>query len=251
MEGSTAMARTSFVVVLIALFAGAAAGMAIQLMSAKEPAPVDRPTAQAAAEVRQDEVLDAIARLDNEVEKLRLEVDTLATRNDELEKELAEARKALKAAPAPIFSEDGHTVDLGKAMKGRGVPAGGHFFFGGKSKPGYKIASLPEDEKWEKLREDLSLDSYQEEQLKEIAKDYRDSFKDLFKPDENGKLTLGKLDLGKIMKAKNDADERVKNLFSEQQYKKYKDGGYGAAIGLGGGNATVSVSTSFGSSEGK
>jgi hypothetical protein len=247
------MARTSFVVVLIALFAGAAAGMAVQLLNVGEPAPADRPTADAAAEVRRDEALDAIARLDNEVEKLRLEVDTLATRNDELEKELAEAREAMKAARAPAFAtegKDGHFVDLGNAMKGGIVRGGGTHFFGGKAKPGHKIASLPEDEKWEKLREDLSLDSYQEEQLKEIAKDYRDSFKDLFKTDDEGKLTLGKLDLGKIMKAKNDADERVKNLFSEQQYKKYKDGGYGAAIGIGG-NASVSVSTSFGSSEGK
>ena len=117
---------------------------------------------------------------------------------------------------------------------------------------GFKLASLPEEEKWAKLREELSLDSYQETELKQIAADYKKAMSEMFTTEDGG-FKIGKLDLMKIMKAKTDADKRVKNLLSEEQYKKFQKENYGSAVGLGG-STTVSVSTSFGSgdsSEGK
>ena len=44
------------------------------------------------------------------------------------------------------------------------------------------------------------------------------------------------------------ADERVKGLLSEDQYRKLKSGGYGAALGIGGPSMAVTY-TSFSSSE--
>ncbi|MEN8151440.1 MAG: hypothetical protein ABFS86_16610 [Planctomycetota bacterium] len=248
------MARSSLMVVILAVFAGAAAGMAVQLFDAETPATGPGPATGGVSEAEHSEVenlvhrgSDRIRDAEIEIERLRSEIaslqDQLTAQADEFE---AFAKASGERGPDDftVIGPDGEPVKMRGATRLPVMRLGG-----GK---GFKLAGLPEEEKWAKLREELALDSYQESELKQIAVDYRKAMSDMFKTENTGggTVSFGKIDLGKIMKARTDADERVKNLLSEQQHEKFKKENYGAAIGLGGATS-VSVSTTFDSSEGK
>jgi len=250
------MARSTFMVVLLAVFAGAAAGMAVQFLSPGPEAVVTGPAADAGRDAKQTEVENLVNRDADRITQTEIAVEELRSENADLRTLIAAQAKRIEE-----FEESaGATGDRsGSDLKimgpdGKPISLGGHptmMRFGSPGK-GFKLAGLPEEEKWARLREGLSLDSYQETELKQIAIDYRKTMNDMFKTGDDG-FKIGSIDLGKIMKARTDADERVKNLLSEEQHKKYEKENYGAAVGIGG-STTVSVSTSFGttgSSEGK
>jgi len=249
------MSRSPITVVLLALFAGAAAGMAVQLVDSGSDSPVTGPTADAGRNAKQVEVENLVNRDADRITQTEIAIEELKSVNSELRDLVAAQAKRIEelekgAGSAGPLAPGGMQVmgPDGKPMQTTGRPM---MRFGTPGK-GFKLASLPEEEKWAKLREELSLDSYQESELKQIAADYKKAMSEMFTT-EGGGFKIGKLDLGKILKAKTDTDERVKNLLSEEQYKKYQKENYGAAMGMGG-STTVSVSTSFGSdgsSEGK
>ena len=247
------MAKSGFMVVILAVFAGAAAGMAVQLLGGDPGDSESAPTSPAVTAAEHSEVEDIARRGETRLDDVEIAIEALRSENSALKAEIADLREKLAtveettaetanlpAAGMKVFGPDGEPV------KFQGSPGLMKFAPAGK---GYKLAGLNEDEKWAKLREELSLDSYQETELKQIAADYKQAMSEMFKTEDGG-FKIGKIDLGKIMKAKTDADERVKNLLSEAQYEKYEKEDYGAAIGLGG-STKVSVTTSFGSSEGK
>jgi hypothetical protein len=250
------MARSSLLVVLLAVFAGAAAGMAVQFLGDRTPEVGPGPAADAASDAKQSEIEGLVHRDADRIRDAEIEIETLRSEISSLQDQLAKHAESIEAyvnadGAAPtgeitMMGPDGKPVKVDPHQSLPMMRIGG-----GK---GYELARLPEEEKWAKLREELSLDSYQESELKQIAKDYQKAMSDMFKVDESGggsgSLSLGKIDLGKIMKARKDADERVKNLLSEEQNEKFRNENYGAAIGLGGAT-TVSVSTTFEPSEGK
>jgi len=67
-------------------------------------------------------------------------------------------------------------------------------------------------------------------------------------PDEDGHR---RLDFGKMMEARKESNERVKNLLSESQYEKYRSEGYGAPLGLGGASIVSTAVVTPGSDEDK
>jgi hypothetical protein len=241
------VAKPSIAFLLLAVFAGAAAGMAVQFLAPgpETPGPAPGPSPTTATDFAEVETIarrgeSRITELEIAIEELR---SVIADQDEEiagLEKKLEEYQE--QAAPAGLVTaQDGSRIELpGKATAIRL----------GKKKPGLALLGLPEEERWAKIREDLSLDSYQEEELKRIAEDYRNSFKELFEANEDGQVVFGKLDIKKILKNKAEMEERVKNLLSEQQYETYRKGNYGAALGVGG-TTSISVSTSFETDDGK
>ena len=230
------MSRSPLMVILLAVFAGAAAGMAVQLFNDQAPAEGRGPAASGVSEAAHSEVenqvqrdADRIRDAEIAIEKLRSEISSLrdqltaqAGKHEKFEEYMKEGRPA-GTNEFTMVGPDGKPVK----MKG------------GMRMPGAK------------LREELSLDSYQESELKQIAADYKKAMGDMFKPKtDGGGMSIGKIDITKIMKTRSEADERVKNLLSETQHEKFRKENYGAAIGLGGATS-VSVSTTFESSEGK
>ena len=109
---------------------------------------------------------------------------------------------------------------------------------------GAQLMGLSEEEKWNKLREELALDSYQESELKRIQEEMQAELKDIFKIDPETGTLAAKLDITKMVEARKNADEKVKNLLSGQQYEKYRKEGYGSALGMGGGVAVSYTSIS-------
>jgi hypothetical protein len=79
--------------------------------------------------------------------------------------------------------------------------------------------------------------------LKLIRDEMQAEIKDIFKIDPDTGTLAGRIDLKKIMEARRHADEKVKNLLSEQQYEKYQREGYGNVLGTGGAGVAVSYTT--------
>jgi hypothetical protein len=249
------MTKSPVLVILLAVFAGAAAGMAVQLTDLGTQAPDTGLTADAGRNAKQIEVENLVNRDADRITQAEIAIEELKSLNADLRDQLAAQAERIEelseasGSSQPLAGGGMQVVGPdGEPMKMVNRPIVGF----GSAGRGFKLASLPEEEKWAKLREELSLDSYQESELKQIAADYKKAMSEMFTTEDGG-FKIGKLDLMKIMKAKTDSEKRVKNLLSEQQYEKYRKEGYGSAVGLGG-NTTVSVSTSFGdrdSSEGK
>lgn len=246
------MARSSLMVVVLAVFAGAAAGMAVQFLGDDAPAADPGPATGGVSEAEHTEVASLVRRdadrirdAEIEIERLRSEIASLKEQLTEQSGKIEEYAKQAPHAPTEEFTVVGPD---GKPVKMRGAARLPVMRLGGGR--GFKLAGLPEDEKWAKLREELSLDSYQESELKQIASDYRKAMSEMFKTEDSGggTISFGKIDLSKVMKARQDADERVKNLLSEEQHEKFRKENYGAAIGLGG-STSVSVSTTFDSGQ--
>jgi len=240
-------------VVLLAVFAGAAAGMAVQLLDAGTDAPDPGLSANSGRDAKQVEVENLVNRDSDRITQTEIAIEELKSINAGLRDQIAAQAERIDELSKRLSKSAGGAGPMtgmkimgpdGKPMKFTSGP--GMMRFGTPGK-GFKLLGLPEEEKWAKLREELSLDSYQETELKQIAADYRKTMSEMFTTEDGG-FKIGKIDLGKIMKAKTDADERVKNLLSDNQYKKYQKENYGTAVGIGGGT-TVSVSTSFGTSE--
>jgi hypothetical protein len=238
-------------VVLLAVFAGAAAGMAVQFLDPDTTAPAPGPADGSRGDAERSDVENLVHRdaerirdAEIEIERLRSEIASL---QDQLTAQAGKLEEVLEQGPAAASEELTVVGPDGKPVKMRGATRMPMMRLGGGR--GFKLAGLPEEEKWAKLREELTLDSYQESELKQIAADYRKAMSEMFRTEATGggSISFGKIDLGKVLKAKTDADERVKNLLSEEQHEKFTKENYGAAIGLGG-STSVSVSTTFGSS---
>lgn len=236
------MNRSVLPVLILAIFAGAAAGAAVSLTLQSVPAGPVTPAGTVADDARLSDLKDTVAALQLRIEEMKLANADLLSRMSELE----------ESGAAPIVADPRIDEDLvisggmgGPAGRNGRIRMGGAPFIGFGSGRGAQLAGLSEDELWLKLREELSLDSYQETELKRIRQEMQAGLKDIFKIDPETGTLAGKLDIGKMMKSRKDADEKVKNLLSEQQYEKYRKEGYGSALGMGGGVAVSysSIST--------
>jgi hypothetical protein len=198
-----------------------------------------------------EELEETVAMLRRRLDELDMQASDTATRTSRLERDLETIAPEGTLAAGTISDEDvwtealkGHKVSLGgkdgKLVSVNGAPL---LRLGGFGKAG-ELMRLSEDERWAKLREDLSLDSYQESELKQIRSDMQAEMKDMVKVDpDTGKMTAS-FDFKKYKEARDRADERVKNLLGKDQYDKFQSGGYAAALGMGGHSVAVSYSTS-------
>jgi hypothetical protein len=234
------MNKSILPILILAVFAGAAAGAAVSLAlkpQARESA-VSAPTL--AADARTDDLTDAVARLELRLEEIDLAGSEVTGRVNRLEESESQRAAAVESAEN-VLDMSGVTSPVGP---GGQVRMGGAPMIGFGSGKGMQLMGLSEDERWARLREELALDSYQESELKRIGEEMQAEIKDIFKIDPETGTLAGKLDLGKMMGARTKADEKVKNLLSAQQYEKYRKEGYSSALGMGGGVAISYTSTS-------
>jgi hypothetical protein len=237
--GSKIMSRSVLPVLLLAIFAGDAAGAAVSIVLRPDAANSAAPAVTRATDARLDDLRDTVAALEMRIEELKLADSEAISRMNRLEEE------------EQVRSERGGQIDESTVPGVPGLPPdqvrlGGAPFIGFGAGRGAQLMGLSEEEKWTRLREELALDSYQEGELKRIQQEMQAEIKDIFKIDPETGTLAGKLDVGKIMEARKNADERVKNLLSEQQYEKYRQEGYANALGTGGGveiYSTTSIST--------
>jgi hypothetical protein len=228
------MSRHTLPTLILAIFAGAAAGAAVSLaLNPRVDAP-PAPTESVSADARIDDLNEAVAALERRMEEMQLADSDVSSRLTELEQ--AEEPPARQASG--VVAPDGVHVPRSQVRLG-GAP----FVFGAGK--GAALMSLPEEEKWQKLREELSLDSYQETELKRIRDEMQTQVREAFSFDSDTGTLTGKPDLAQLMEARKNANEKVKNLLSEDQYEKYRKEGYGNAIGLGSSMAVsyTSIST--------
>ena len=248
------MGRHTLFFLALVLCAGAAGAVASHLVTKSGDAEAVRATAPPPRESP-----DAGAPTRAEWEALQVELGSLRTTVSELRKQVVE----LSTRPVPVAAgesvespaEDAVASLLEKAVEGA-VPGshkkrlvalpgpgsvvgpGGLVRLGSFGKAA-ELMALPEEERWAKIREDLALDAWQEDELKRLAQEMNEASKKMFSPEavEEGNLAST---IGKVMELRKKTNERVKNLLSDDQYEKYKAGGYGAAMGLG--SASVAIS---------
>ncbi len=236
------MNRGLLPILLIAIFAGAAAGAAISL-ALMPPAPsTTEPAATGAADARLADLTDALARLELRLAEIDLANSEVTSRMNRLEESGTPREASPDVAMEDALAEAGVNLPGGRSSQ---VRLGGAPMISFGSGKGAQLMSLPEEEKWNQLREELALDSYQESELKRIQEEMQAEIKDIFEIDPETGTLAAKLDIPKMMEARRNADEKVKNLLSGQQYEKFRKEGYGSALGMGGGIAVsyTSIST--------
>ncbi len=236
------MNRSVLPVLLLAIFAGAAAGAAVSLTLKSNPAGPATPSAPAAGDARLSRLGDTVAALELRLEEMELANSDLLTRVNVLEESEAGMPSQGPRTGPGMVGQGGSGAPSSRSGQ---IRMGGAPFVAFGSVRGAPLAGLSEEEKWLKLREELALDSYQESELKRIRQEMQTELKDIFKIDPETGTLAGRLDVQKMMEARRSADEKVKNLLSEQQYEKYRKEGYGSALGMGGGVAVsyTSIST--------
>ena len=241
------MNKSILPILILAVFAGAAAGAAVSLALKPEARDSTDSAPTVAADARIDDLTDAVARLELRLEEIDLAGSEFTGRVNRLEESESRRAAAVESAENAITAS-GMTSPVGPGGQvgvGGQVRMGGAPMIGFGSGKGMQLMGLSEDERWARLREELALDSYQESELKRIAEEMQSEIKDIFKIDPDTGTLAGKLDLGKMIGARTKADEKVKNLLSAQQYEKYRKEGYSSALGMGGGVAVSYTSTSI------
>jgi hypothetical protein len=252
------MPRSTLFLAVLALFAGASGGVAATLLLLADGPGASRAEAPPAAPADTENLKETVAQLKRRLAELELQSSDNAREIRSLDRrERSETASAAPSASFPTEEEWARaaqsafkvTVKDGKAInfsKGPIVRLAGGFGKGGE------LMRLSEEDRWAKIREALHLDSYQESELKQIQKDLRAEMQDMFKMDpDTGKLTSS-LDFKKFREARDRADERVKNLLSQDQYDKFKKDGYSAALGMGGSSYAISyTSTTIGEEKDK
>ena len=229
-------------ILLIAIFAGAAAGAAVSLALMPPAQNSTEPAVTGAADARLDDLTDALARLELRLQEMDLANSEVTSRMNRLEESESEREAPPDEAMDDALARAGINMLGGRAGQ---VRLGGSPMIAFGSGKGAQLMGLSEEEKWNTLREELALDSYQESELKRIQEEMQAELKDIFKIDPETGTLAAKLDISKMMEARKNADEKVKNLLSGQQYEKYRKEGYGSALGMGGGVAVsyTSIST--------
>ena len=236
------MNRSVLPVLVLAIFAGAAAGAGVSLLLKSSEGTSAAPAKTVAADARIEDLQATVAALELRIEEMKLADSEFASRVNRLEE--AEARQDAVSGQ----TDEGGVVSGGVGginSPARQIRLGGAPFVAFGSGKSAQFMGLSEEEKWDKLREELALDSYQESELKRIGQEMSAAVKDIFKIDPETGTLAGKLDIGKVMESRKNADEKVKNLLSAQQYEKYRKEGYGNALGMGSGVAVsyTSIST--------
>jgi hypothetical protein len=247
------MGRSTLFILVMVAAAGAAGGVAAHLLARTDP-PIEAHADAPPPPQRSEGFRPSL----EEWKALQLEVRGLREQLAEVTAKLSEASTRLEevAAQEPLegvrpqeavaklleSARDGSHVT---ALPGKVVSLSGStpgvLKLGGLGK-GAELLTLPEEEKWTRIREDLSLDAWQEDELKRLAEENRQAAEKMFLP-EGGEEVDFPTAIGKLMEQRKKSTERVKNLLSDEQYEKFRDGGYGAAIGLG----TTSVAVSYSS----
>jgi len=252
------MVRSGALILILALFAGAAAGTAVQFLLPPAGDSASSPVADESLKADLDDLRTEVARLRQRSEESTLALDDARGQIRALEAEVAKAAQSAKTAQFANAGE-AQSARTFEILPGKGIEmlepggtvvkmGGAPIRLGGMGKA-FELLKLTEEERWAKAREELSLDSYQEEELKRIRDEARAAAKDMMKIDPDTGQMTGKIDLGKIFAARNKAEEQVKNLLTEDQYKKYRKGGYGNVLGTGGGGMTVTTFSGFSTSE--
>lgn len=245
------MSKNTLFFVVLMFFAGATGGVCAFLLArtggdAGDQAGVVGPPAREMAARREKPVVSEVDWL-----AMRTEVSGLARKVEDLTGKLDEANAKLEEASR----DDGHGASPGEVLA-RGL-TGGPVRWNSTGKDGLaatglrlagmgkmaELMALPEEERWAKIREDLSLDAYQESELKRIAEEVKADSMSFLADRSDGEAKFDPMEfIGKMVEKRKKTREQVKNLLSENQMKKFDEGGYGAAMGLG----TTSVAVSYG-----
>jgi hypothetical protein len=244
------MVKAGVGTVLIALFAGAIGGLAASQLSRPETTGAAEP--DRAASVSPDEVAalrGEITRLTARIDELSMELAAERAKAEEVARKLDEKPEADLAQSLMELA----TKELSGQAGAGGAPGGIQITGGGTHRirlsglpgtgtvigPGGQPAGASQEERWENMRRDLSLDSYQLDELKRIRDDYHAGMKEALTGARDGRF-----DISKLNKVREDANARVKNLLSEEQYEKYRKGGWSRNLGLGGaGTSVITVTT--------
>jgi hypothetical protein len=237
------MARNSLFIVLVAFCAGATGGIAATLLLSGGDRAPDSVDSAPAAPSQGAEVAETVASLKKRMDELELKSSSNAMRATRLEKDVESIAELPRQQGVHFPTEEEWTKaaqgSLGIAGKDGKVFRAPVVRIGGIGKAG-ELMGMNEDDLWAKLREELHLDSYQETELKQIRKDMKAEMRELFKVDEGHTPKFDKKKFDEIRKR---GDERVKNLLSADQYKKFKDEGYSSALGMGGNSFAISITS--------
>ncbi len=169
---------------------------------------------------------------------------------EEMQKTLDEVMQKLgKQLESLDLGEGGKQIRLGPRIGFGGDDSGALAAHLGGLQKAMELRQLPEADRWAKAREDVGLNSVQEDEIRS-ALDERDealeSALEIERSDdgEGGNLTLKRMDFGKAREANNRYRERVGKTLNDEQKKSWSEGGYDQAFGSGsmGGTTVISVS---------
>ncbi len=263
------------VLVLAALIGGAAGAAAALSLAPKEKADAS-PSPDTAARLKSAEQDLAAAKA--EIEATRKQLVELRERTASAEMSIAKNAAAVAAAEK---KPGGRMIRVGRGAAGAGEKSDG-----GKSEAtapqtielgdgamsialdglgeqlgqlngdlaslgaGVELRKLPEDQRWQKAKDDLGLTWNQVEDLKKAVADRDAAMKDAktteTKPGtDGGTITVTRSDPAKAAHAQADYQDRVNAALSDEQKRNWRSKGYDNAFGSGGFGQTMVMSVNL------
>jgi hypothetical protein len=165
------------------------------------------------------------------------------------EKAAAESRSRLEAveaagsrpvAPMPVALSTEAREALGDRLRGRLAVLASNTDSVGRLTKSLELRMKPEEERWTAAREAIGLTAGQEEDLKAAIKERNQAIQDALKvttessgSDGNVAVRIASPDPEKMREARKAYDDRVNQVLSADQAKKWRDEGYDDAFGGG------------------
>jgi hypothetical protein len=130
----------------------------------------------------------------------------------------------------------GIAVELGKALGELGKDGGDVPVQLTAFRDALALRNLPEDQRWQKAKDDLNLSWNQIEEMKKAVSDRDAAMKDAMTVEKKtgpngGNLTISRPDAGKMAHAQADYHDRVAKTLDENQKKSWESKGYDSAFG--------------------
>jgi hypothetical protein len=230
------MSRNGAVLILLALFAGAAGGVASSFaLRGAEPTvatPAPRPEEDSAARTS-----ERLERFSEALGEIRLELSALRARIERAEREPART-----APPAPRGTPRDDDGDEDVRPRGEAppveivrrpvepkdrAPVPGRAL----SPRAEAIRAMPEEQRWAKIGEDLGLDAWQATEIRRASDDLLADIRDFASRRETSGARA--VDPETVRASFDRSRDRVGRVLSEEQLRKFDFEGYGEAVGLG------------------
>jgi hypothetical protein len=158
----------------------------------------------------------------------------------DVEQALGEAQVALEGAEVAL----GRVVDEGGFAVGSDQIVHHLGGFG----EAMKLRQLPEEERWQKAKDDLALSWNQVEDLKRAIEE-RDKLttesmqvEQKTGPDGSSQITIQRPDVAKMAKAQGDYHEKVGRVLNDEQKKNWRSKGYDQAFGKSPFSSAIAIS---------
>lgn len=275
-------------VVAVAGVAGAAAGIGSSLANTaavpdtsaetnERLARIENALARAAED--QKSARESVAKINERVTGLQMDVGTLREAADTAARESGSAADGGTTAGAPDAAVAGKRrarIIRGNSLAGGQPGEGAAFVLGGTGEPvagteisfsspqmteeiakslravseGMRLRMLPEADRWKKAQDEVRLTDMQIENLKRAVAERDAAMKDATQVEtvsaEGGnalRIRFPKVDPEKAAAAQQDYDRKVNDTLDADQEKTWKEKGYDQAFGNGGRSSAVFVST--------